>query len=184
MRRWRIPTFPIDRRLAEAIASGRARRIEVPLRKLTWLADEKLLLAAGTLYWLGVRMFDGARRRQADHLLLTLGVTAALPHVLKRFAAQERPDRIEVHGKRHGVPRSGKAFDAFPSGHAVHMGALAMALSRMFPKRRSAIWTAALGIAFTRVVLLAHWLSDVVVGSATGAGIESLLHHFDRGPEG
>jgi undecaprenyl-diphosphatase len=64
------------------------------------------------------------------------------------------------------------------------MGAVAMALSRIVPSNRAMIWTAALGIALTRVVLLAHWLSDVAVGTAAGAGLESLLHALDhRSPE-
>lgn len=183
MQRWRVPTLRIDRLLARAIASHRSRRFEVPLRRLTWLADERLLLAAGALCWLGSRASGPPRRRQADHLLLTIGVTAVLPHLLKCVAAQERPDRVEIHGRRRGVPRSGKAFDAFPSGHAVHMGALAMALSRMFPRGRAAIWAIAFGVALTRALLLAHWLSDVVVGSAVGAGLEGLLHRFDSRSE-
>ncbi|WP_422678234.1 hypothetical protein [Bosea beijingensis] len=35
----------------------------------------------------------------------------------------------------------------------------------------------------TRVVLLAHWLSDVVVGETLGIAIENLLRAIDRSPE-
>ena len=34
-----------------------------------------------------------------------------------------------VHGPRRGIPRSGKPYDAFPSGHAMHVGAVASAVS-------------------------------------------------------
>ena len=134
MRRLRLSALSIDRRIARAIARHSSPRLETLLGKATWLADEKLLLATCSAYWLASRRFSRLHRHQADHLLLTMGITALVPHLLKQIVSQERPDRLEIHGKRHGVPRSGKAFDAFPSGHAVHMGALAAALSRILPR--------------------------------------------------
>jgi hypothetical protein len=58
-------------------------------------------------------------RRQTDHLALSIVVTAILPHLLKRLIDQKRPDRCMVHGPRRDIPRSGKPYDAFPSGHAI-----------------------------------------------------------------
>ncbi|MEJ1938967.1 hypothetical protein WDZ92_52885, partial [Nostoc sp. NIES-2111] len=52
MRRWRLPTLSIDRRIARAIAKHSSARIEKPLMALTWLADEKLLLLLCSAYWL------------------------------------------------------------------------------------------------------------------------------------
>jgi undecaprenyl-diphosphatase len=115
--------------------------------------------------------------------LLTITVTTALPHLLKAIVARERPDRVEIRGYRHGIPRSGKAFNAFPSGHAVHMGALASALARMAPNFRALIWSLGSFVALTRVVLLAHWMSDVVVGEALGITIENTLNALNRKPE-
>ena len=66
-------------------------------------------------------------RRASDHVLLTTIVASILPHVLKKVFDQERPDRLTVLGHVHGIPLSGKRLDAFPSGHAVHIGALASA---------------------------------------------------------
>jgi len=109
-----------------------------------------------------------------------MGAATLVPHLLKCVVAQERPDRVEIHGDRHGIPRSGEAFDAFPSGHAVHMGALAAALSRILPKYRVLIWGASTMVALTRVVLLAHWTSDVLVGGALGVGLEQGLNAFGK----
>jgi hypothetical protein len=46
-------------------------------------------------------------------------------NTIKLFVALERPDCAVMHGVRHGVPRSGNAWDSFRSGHALHLGALA-----------------------------------------------------------
>lgn len=164
MKHLRLSALDIDRRVAELIARNRSRRFERPLQWLTLGADERLLLAAVSLYWLLSRGGGSSHGRRANHILLTMVTTAILPHLMKGVVDQERPDRREIHGHRHGVPRSGKAFDAFPSGHAVHIGALASALSRLAPRHRLLIWSLTTSLAMTRVVLLAHWLSDVVVG--------------------
>jgi undecaprenyl-diphosphatase len=183
MKPLRLSALDIDRRVAQLIARNRSRRFERPLQWLTLGADERLLLPAVSLYWLLSRDRGGAHARRANHILLTMVTTAILPHLMKGVVDQERPDRREIHGHRHGVPRSGKALDAFPSGHAVHMGALASALSRLVPRHRFLIWSLTTSLAMTRVVLLAHWLSDVAIGETLGIAIENLLHTFDRSPE-
>jgi undecaprenyl-diphosphatase len=46
-----------------------------------------------------------------------------------------------IHGRRHGIPRSGKAYDAFSSGHAMHVGAIASAVSWISPKSAPLAWS-------------------------------------------
>jgi membrane-associated phospholipid phosphatase len=125
--------------------------------------------------WLYARRRDAPVRSASDHVLLTTLVAAALPHVLKRIFDQERPDRLTALGHLHGIPLSGKRLDAFPSGHAVHIGALASAATVLPPGQRNAGWTVGGGLVLTRIVLLAHWTSDVVAGLAVGGVVERLL---------
>jgi undecaprenyl-diphosphatase len=129
-------------------------------------------------WWLYARRQNRPRRRAADHVLLTTLVASALPHVLKSVFDQERPDRLTVRGHRRGVPISGKQYDAFPSGHAVHVGALASAASQLPRRQRNIAWLVGAGLVASRVVLLAHWTSDVVAGLAIGAATEQLLRRF------
>ncbi|WP_409334727.1 phosphatase PAP2 family protein [Bradyrhizobium sp. AUGA SZCCT0124] len=60
-------------------------------------------------------------------------------------------------GHLHGASFSGKREDAFPSGHALHMGALASAVGTLSPLPRQVIRTLAVGLSLTRIVVLAHW---------------------------
>jgi undecaprenyl-diphosphatase len=105
-------------------------------------------------------------------------VASALPHVLKTLFDQERPDRLTVRGHWRGIPFSGNRLDAFPSGHAVHVGALASAASVLPPGQRNAVWAVGLGLVLTRIVLLAHWASDVGVGLGVGVLTERILRCF------
>lgn len=168
------PTIP-DVMIARSIA----RRTDPPAERIskivTWGADEHVLLIAAGAWWVWSRGQSSAQQRNAKHILLTTVVTAALPHLLKRLFDQKRPDRLTIRGHLHGVPFSGKAKDAFPSGHAIHIGALASAASELPSLQRNTVWAAGAGLVLTRVVLLAHWASDVVVGLAIGAALERLL---------
>jgi undecaprenyl-diphosphatase len=76
------------------------------------------------------------------------------------------------------VPFSGKPLDAFPSGHAIHVGALASAATVLPPAKRNLVWSIGTGLVLTRIVLLAHWTSDVIAGLAIGAVVERLLRRW------
>jgi len=169
-----------DRAIAEAVASHTTPELEKTADLLTWGADEKVLLALSVGAWL----YAAGRPRLrpiADHMLAVSLVSAVLPHLLKRAVDQIRPDRITVKGHWRGVPWSGRPRDAFPSGHALHMGALASAADLFPPPQRRLARAGAVMLSATRILLLAHWTSDVVAGFVAGALIERLIRTITLG---
>jgi membrane-associated phospholipid phosphatase len=168
-----VPPTRTDVTIANFIASHTDRPAEKTAEVLTWGADEHILSAGALLWWLYARAQSPRRRRTADHILLTTLAASVLPHLLKTAFDQQRPDRLTVRWR--GVPISGRQFDAFPSGHAVHVGALASAASRLPRRQRNLVWLVGAGLVATRVLLLAHWTSDVVAGLAIDAAMERLL---------
>jgi membrane-associated phospholipid phosphatase len=171
----RVKPTVADVPIADAIAAHTARPTEHVAEAVTWGADEHVLCALAFGWWLYARTRDAPVRRASDHVLLTTLVASALPRVLKTIFDQERPDRLTALGHLHGIPLSGKRLDAFPSGHAVHIGALASAATVLPMPQRNAVWAVGGGLVLTRIVLLAHWTSDVVAGLAVGAVVERLL---------
>ncbi|MDN5004418.1 phosphatase PAP2 family protein [Bradyrhizobium sp. GCM10027634] len=165
----------IDVAIANEIADHTTPEVEETAEALTWGADEHVLLALAVAGWLYARKRPTEERLAANHILAVSLVTAILPHVLKSVFDQTRPDRVTVQGHRRGVPISGRARDAFPSGHAVHMGALASAAGLLPPARRRLVRTIATALSLTRVALLAHWASDVVAGFTLGIVVERML---------
>jgi len=89
--------------------------------------------------------------------------------VLKFVIGRGRPF---VGGKANAfnfVPFSGtEAYYSLPSAHAVTAFALAFAVSALWPRLRVFMFTYAVVIALTRLVLLAHHPSDVVAGALVG----------------
>jgi membrane-associated phospholipid phosphatase len=168
---FQVPPTRLDLAVARQARRHATPALEKSAEFVSFAADEHLLLFLGAGAWLISRFGDRSDRERANYLALNVIASAVLPHVFKRVVDQQRPDR-RVHGFRNGIPKSGNAYDAFPSGHAVHIGAIASATGRLFPRWRWLAWSAGLALASTRVVLLAHWLSDVLVGLAMGAALE------------
>jgi membrane-associated phospholipid phosphatase len=59
-------------------------------------------------------------------------------------------------------------YASLPSGHAIDAFAAAMAIGALWPRARFVLWTYAVLIAVSRVVLRAHFPSDVMVGAVVG----------------
>lgn len=114
--------------------------------------------------WLGMQR----RWRAFSTWVLTWLVAELITAMAKGFFHRGRPDVSIVETVGH----------SFPSGHAVAGAATAVALVLVLlpPGRERLRWElAAVGfafvMAFSRVYLRAHWLSDVVAGVLLGAGV-------------
>jgi membrane-associated phospholipid phosphatase len=170
----------LDEEIADQVAAHTDRHIERGAEALTWCADEHVLLALSTVGWICTRRASEPTHRLGTHFLAASIATAIVPHILKRLVDQERPDRLTIEGHLRGIPLSGRQSDAFPSGHALHIGALASAAMLLPTRFRNAIWGAGSLLVTTRIVLLAHWVTDVLAGLALGAGIERGIRHVTK----
>jgi membrane-associated phospholipid phosphatase len=175
----------LDKDVARVIA----RRTNVPTERaakvLTWGADEHLLIAAAAIGWLLTRRCETPVRRFSTHVLACSISSALLPHLMKTIFSQQRPDRRTISGHWRGIPLSGNAQDAFPSGHAMHVGALASAATLLPTRPRNVVWGIGALLVGTRIVLLAHWLTDVLAGFCLGAALERLQRTVTKpGPIG
>jgi len=151
-------------------------QLECALQVVSLLADEKAVLAAAAAIWIASRRRRNEERREADRLMVSVMLAGAVPHLFKLLVRRRRPDRSLVKARRNGIPRSGNAWDSFPSGHAVHMGAMAGSVARLAPQwLRAFVWPVLATLAATRVALLAHYLSDVVAGWTMGLLINRVV---------
>jgi len=177
-----VEATPPDIAIARAVARHTDRRTERVARALTWGADEKILLVLAAAGWAATRAKWEPLRRAGNHALLVTVAASLLPHAMKSLVDQTRPDRKTVLGHVHGVSFSGKRDDAFPSGHALHMGALASAAGTLPATPRRAAYAVAIGLSLTRVLVLAHWASDVLAGFVLGALLERTLRFWTGYP--
>jgi len=141
-------------------------------RAATWAAADKVLGTVIAAAWCLSRFGDRRQRGIADHLALTTVAAMSVPKMIKKVVDRKRPDRCVVGHDRRGVGTSGNALSSFPSGHSVHVAAIASALGRAYPEKKRALWAAGGLLAATRIAVLAHWPSDVAVGLALGVALE------------
>lgn len=100
-------------------------------------------------------------------------VAVALPSlfatVIKRIIGRARPLRVPG-ADVYFHPFAWRAdYASLPSGHSTTAFAAAVALGALFPRARVALWVYAAIIALSRVVLTAHYPSDVIAGAVVGA---------------
>ncbi|HEX4829340.1 MAG TPA: phosphatase PAP2 family protein, partial [Xanthobacteraceae bacterium] len=103
-------------------------------------------------------------------LFLAIGLPGLVFTIGKRLIGRARPF---VEGGADPLIYRPLGWDveyaSLPSGHAVDAFAAAMAIGVLWPRMRPLMWTYAVVIAVSRVVLTAHFPSDVMVGAVAGA---------------
>ena len=102
-------------------------------------------------------------------LFLAIGLPGLVFTIAKRLVGRARPfvegsaDPLVYRPLGWSVE-----YASLPSGHAVDAFAAAMAIGLLWPRMRPLMWTYAVVIAVSRVVLTAHFPSDVMVGAIVG----------------
>jgi undecaprenyl-diphosphatase len=102
-------------------------------------------------------------------LFLAIGLPGLVFTIAKRLIGRARPF---VEGSADPLVYRPLGWNveyaSLPSGHAVDAFAAAMAIGVLWPRMRPLMWTYAVVIAVSRVVLTAHFPSDVMVGAIVG----------------
>jgi undecaprenyl-diphosphatase len=176
-----LPPAESDLVIARAAARMTTPSIQRALRAITLLADEKAVLGAALITWLVSRSRLEEDREEANKLMCCVLVAGALPHLFKLIVQRKRPNR-SVGRHTNGIARSGDPWDSFPSGHAVHLGAVAPSIIRLAPPSvRPLVWPAVLSLSATRILLLAHYPSDVAAGLGIGLAIDKAIRWIADG---
>jgi len=125
-------------------------------------------------YWLGLRYLH----RAAGMLFVSIAVAGIGVNILKFFLGRGRPSawfRDEDFG--FFLFQVASRYTSFPSGHAAVCGAILMTLTLYFP-RAWPLWLITYSsVGLTRIVVTAHYLSDVIVGLFFGITCTILLAH-------
>jgi membrane-associated phospholipid phosphatase len=100
-------------------------------------------------------------------MFAAIALTGLADSIIKRLIGRVRPSEL---GPFAFEPFSWRSeFASFPSGHATNVFATLVAVGLVFPRARPLLWIYALTIAASRVIVSAHFPSDVLAGAAFGA---------------
>jgi membrane-associated phospholipid phosphatase len=140
-----------------------------------------LILVPGWILFLFIRK-NKLLSMRFFYLFLALSASGLINMLIKWLAGRHRPISLFKEGL-YGFNYFGLGYElnSFPSGHAVTAFSLATAMTILFPRWGGLLFIPALMIAATRVMLTAHFLSDVVVGACIGIISAMLVKYcFDR----
>ncbi|MBI3436233.1 MAG: phosphatase PAP2 family protein [Proteobacteria bacterium] len=148
---------------AQVTEFGRAAWLLIPLALMM------LLIASMSSPLLG-RMSNlvfAALVARIGYLFVAIGLPSLVVTITKRLIGRVRPSEL---GPLAFEPMSWRAaYASLPSGHATTAFAALVAIGYLWPRMRPVLWVYALLIAASRVVLRAHFPSDVIAGAACGA---------------
>jgi membrane-associated phospholipid phosphatase len=158
----------VDRPLAHYCRQY-ARAIHQAAATVSTLGEAGWYLVPSLLVYLIARFILRWPVLAARGLFVFLGVALAglAADVLKVLVGRSRPRVLFTQGAYDLWPLQLDAnYQSFPSGHAAIVAAAGLTLAVIAPRYRLQFLTAALVVALTRVVIVAHFLSDVVAGAA------------------
>lgn len=101
------------------------------------------------------------------YMFAAIALTGLADSILKRVIGRVRPSEFGPFAFHPFSWRSDYA--SLPSGHATNVFATLVAVGLIFPRARPLLWVYALVIAASRVIVSAHFPSDVLAGAAFGA---------------
>jgi membrane-associated phospholipid phosphatase len=101
-------------------------------------------------------------------LFLAIGATGLVVSVIKRMVGRARPLVAGDDAFLYKFFLWRVEYASFPSGHATTAFAVAVSFGVLWPRLRPLLWTYAVVIALSRVIVTAHHPSDVVAGAIAG----------------
>jgi membrane-associated phospholipid phosphatase len=138
--------------------------LDGPMQILTDVGEEEVGIGLCAL----VGLFGGEKALQSAKLALAAdGASALVTFGLKNAVNRPRPEG-----------ETERSNSSFPSGHATGAFALATVFAHQYPRSAIPCYTAAAGIALSRVYLGRHYPSDVLAGAAVGYATARLAIHF------
>ena len=158
------PLQSLDDSVRAAVQASRRPALERPMRTASDIGKPAVVF--GVL--LAVAAFGGpAGPATAREVLLAAGLTNLAVEGTKRLTNRARPD---------GEHKRSNA--AFPSSHAANAFVIAASLSLRHRRWAVPLGLGAAVVAYSRLYLDRHWLSDVTAGALLGLGVALLVHRW------
>ena len=163
----RVPVW-VNRAFNEFTDFGRSGKFLIPLGCLI------LLMAIIDAPWVarGARLVMAAVVVRLGFLFVAIALPGLVGSLLKNVIGRRRPSELGpfFYEPFAWIPK----FASFPSGHATTAFGVLVAFGVLFPRLRPLLWLYAVLIALSRVVISAHYVSDVLAGALLG-GLGALL---------
>ena len=146
---------------------------------ITDFGESQWYLIAGVLLFAAFRKSNPGRAYSGLFLSLSVAVSGVGADIIKDFAGRARPS-IYFSEQLYGFNSFHYEYEwtSFPSGHAATAFSAAIVLATLYPRWRILFLFSGALIAFSRILLTQHYISDVIAGSWLGIVSSILLYNL------
>jgi len=140
---------------------------------LSYIADGSFIRITVALCFIVILVFDPTIKHQWTRMLLYVALSAAIALVvgegLKIFLGRHRPIML-YEQEQYGLHFFTEQWEmnSTPSGHSLRIFSILTALSLLFKKWSAVFITIAVLVCLSRVIVTAHYPSDVLFGAYIG----------------
>lgn len=126
-------------------------------------------------------------------VFVSVGGAGLIATMVKNILGRARPKLFDSMGQFHFEPFSFDSdYASFPSGHATNIFAFATVIAILWPRGKVVLYTIAVWIAASRVLIGAHYFTDAVAGAILGTAFPYFVRDrfaarrwlFERTPDG
>ncbi len=144
---------------------------------VTFFGRADIFLIFSVIVYLVFRKKDPKKAKTAKGLFLSIALSGIAVLTLKSIFARYRPKML-IEENLYGFNwfDIGYSVASFPSGHTTTAFAVFVYLALVYRKYALLLWSIALLIGFSRVVLGAHYPSDVIAGAVLGSWCAYISH--------
>lgn len=147
--------------------------------KITLFGDSLAYLIGGVLLFVVFRKRNLSWASSGLFLFSTVAISGLSADLMKYIAGRTRP-KLYFNEHLYGFDffRWEHAWTSFPSGHSATAFSVAVFLAILYPRWRFTALFGALLVAFSRLILAQHYISDVIAGSFLGTVSTVLLYNL------
>ncbi len=176
--------FNVDIPLMEYIVWHRTETVATVVHTITKIGDTTYAYGAVLIFFIaGFFVSDSHFKLKSRFAFYSMIWASVFVYLGKFLIGRSRP-KLWIHDGTttfYPFPPLSDIYDyaSMPSGHTQVSFTCALILSILFPKYRYIYIGIAIIIGFSRMMITAHWLSDVVMGAVFGSVVPILIyHHF------
>lgn len=179
-----VPVDSFAAELARKMQPGGGLALGGDVKRELEFAQQFGAFTSVVLIWVAILRLDPQGKIRLPSFLAATAINTLVCTGMKMFFGRPRPKFLSPHeltfpwetfnmpadtGVRVIHAWESSQLWSFPSSHAAAAAVLAVYLSRMYPKLKQLAIALAIVVATARVVLHAHYPSDVVAGATIGA---------------
>ncbi|MBN2825091.1 MAG: phosphatase PAP2 family protein [Campylobacterales bacterium] len=173
-----VALFSLDRAISDYFYAHRGDALWHFGNFITYFGKSDLYFIIAIALFLMYRKSNATLARFGIYLLLLNLLSGIMVNIFKFIFAKTRPLLYHSEGLfSFEWFKYEHAYNAFPSGHSATALAIWFGLALLLPRYKVALTLIGVMVALSRMVIDAHYLSDVIFGSWIGVVTALLLYH-------